>query len=164
MYIDNMGLLSERARFAGNPLLEEDAVAEKLMKSGKRVVKLNIGDPAHYFPTPRYTIDAFVKALREGRTGYSEPAGINSLKKAVVERYGERYGLQLDDGSIIATAGVSEALQFINSALINRGDAAILFKPYYSLYLPQLRLAGGFPIFEDYDEEDNWNIGESSNV
>ncbi|EQD69205.1 aminotransferase class I and II, partial [mine drainage metagenome] len=47
---------------------------------------------------------------------------------------------------------------FLNDALINPGEKAIIFKPYYTAYIPRLRLAGGKPIFENYDERDGWNI------
>jgi len=42
--------------------------------------------------------------------------------------------------------------------LINDSEMAILFKPYFAIYSPLLKLNGGIPIFEDYDESNNWNI------
>ena len=66
--------------------------------------------------------------------------------------------MSLKDEDIIVTQGVSEALMFLNSSLINEGDSAILFKPYYPLYLPLLNLYGGKEILERYDEGDAWNV------
>ena len=71
--------LSRRSRYAINPIQEEDAVAYSLMKSGKKVIKLNRGDPAIYFKTPKYVVDAYVKALREGKTFYADPIGVKEL-------------------------------------------------------------------------------------
>ena len=48
-----MSLLSYRGRYATNPIEEEDRVAEKLAKEGNKIIKLNRGDPAVYFKTPK---------------------------------------------------------------------------------------------------------------
>ncbi|EQD41518.1 hypothetical protein B1B_14507, partial [mine drainage metagenome] len=60
-------LLSKRSIFAHNSILEEEKVADSIIKKGGKVIEINRGDPAAYFPTPKYTIDAYVKALRTGR-------------------------------------------------------------------------------------------------
>ncbi len=153
-----MGKLSERSAYAINPILEEDELATQLHKRGKKVIKLNRGDPPVYFPTPKYIIDAYVKALRGGKTYYSDATGIDELKEAVQGRYSRMYGLHIDSDGIIATAGISEALHFLNDVMVNPGERAIIFKPYYTAYIPRLKLAGGEPIFENYDEKDGWNI------
>lgn len=152
-----MALLSERARYAVNALHEENLIAERLERRGKRILRLNQGDPPLYFPTPKYTIDAYVRALREGKTGYSSFPGIDELREAVAKKH-RRQGVPLNPEDVIVTAGVSGALQFLNEALIDRGDLAILFRPYYAVYTPWLRMAGGAPAFENYDEDDSWNI------
>ncbi len=151
-----MAFLSERSRFVYNALLEEDGIADRMMNKGVRVVKLNRGDPAVYFKTPKYVIDAYVKALRESKTYYSKAQGSAELVHAVQKRYRSMYHVDFPDDGIIATAGLSEALLFINSALINKGDGAIIFKPYYNQYMTQLKLEGGIPIMADYEESRNW--------
>ncbi len=151
-----MAFLSERSRFVYNALLEEDSMADRLANKGVRVVKLNRGDPAVYFRTPKYVIDAYVKALRESKTYYSKAQGSAELAHAVQKRYRTMYGVDLPDDGIIATAGISEALLFINSALINKGDNAVIFKPYYNQYMTQLKLEEGIPIMADYEESREW--------
>ncbi len=151
-------ILSKRSGYAVNPILEEDVVAAELERRGKKVIKLNRGDPAVYFPTPKYIIDSYVKALKEGKTQYSDATGNKEIKAAIMQRYKSLYGLHIKEQDIVVTIGVSEALSFINDTLINPGDRAILFKPYYAQYLPKLQLSGGTPIFESYYEKDNWNI------
>ncbi len=152
-----MAILSKRAKYAVNALHEENVIAERLERNGKKIIRLNQGDPPLYFPTPRYTVDAYVRALRHGKTGYSEFGGIRELREAIARRHSTR-GVPLGPEDVIVTAGVSGALQFLNEALVDMGDSAILFRPYYAVYTPWLRMAGGTPIFENYDEADNWNI------
>lgn len=149
---------SEFSVHAENPIEEEDVVAERLERQGKKILKLNRGDPAVYFPTMKYMIDAYVKALKEGRTRYSDFTGIKSLREAVSARYKRLYGIDAGPDDIVITNGVSEALMFINSVLVNRGDKAVFFRPYYPLYIPDLKINGGNPIIERYSEERNWDI------
>ena len=150
--------LSDRSKYALNPIEEEDALAEKLAASGKKIIKLNRGDPPVYFPTPPYILNAYIEALKEGKTTYTNATGVGNLKDAIRTRYKRMYRMSLKDEDIIVTQGVSEALMFLNSSLINEGDSAILFKPYYPLYLPLLNLYGGKEILERYDEGDAWNV------
>lgn len=153
-----MSFISKRSSFVYNPILEEDYEAAKLAKRGIEVMKLNRGDPAYYFPTPKYIIDAYVEALREGKTYYSDSAGVRELREAVAGRYNRMYNVSASPENIIATAGISEGLAFINSALIENGDRAVIFKPYYVQYITNLMEYGGRPVFGIYDEKDEWNI------
>ena len=150
--------LSDRSKFAQNPIEEEDKVALALEKKGRRIVKINRGDPTKYFPTPDYIIKAYVDALKLGKTAYSRADGEIFLKEAIVKRYRRLYKLKTDNDSVIVTAGLSEALMFLNSALVNDGENAILFNPYYPIYIQSLRMNGGEPKIEQYDEKDNWNV------
>ncbi len=151
-------VLSKRSAFASNPIEEEDILAAKLRSKGRKIYALNRGDPVKYFPTPKYILDAFKEAVSEGMTSYSAADGTKELKDAIAKRYSSKYRLPLDDEDIIVTAGVSEALMFLSSAMVDQSDSAILFRPYYPLYERFLRMNGGKPIMERYDEKDSWNV------
>ncbi|MCL5430458.1 MAG: aminotransferase class I/II-fold pyridoxal phosphate-dependent enzyme [Candidatus Marsarchaeota archaeon] len=153
-----MGFLSERSRFTRNDIEALDMVSEKLRKAGKRITSLNRGDPARYFPTPKYVIDAYINALREHKTFYSRAQGSIELQEAIVGRYGRMHNLKIRPEDVIATAGITEGLSFINSAIVNPGDNAIIFRPYFTLYTTYLRRNHGVPILERYDENDSWNV------
>jgi len=153
-----MGFLSDRSVFAQNAIEMEDPTAEELVKEGKKVVHLNRGDPTYYIPTPRYEIDAYIKALKDKKTYYSRAQGIIELTNAISKRYKLMYDLDFTEDKVLVTQGVSEALSIINSALINNDDKGILFSPYYPPYLPYLRLNRGSAILEQYDEKNDWNI------
>jgi alanine-synthesizing transaminase len=153
-----MGILSSRSAYASNPIEEEDRVADELAEEGRRIVKLNRGDPAAYFRTPAYIADAYVKALREGHTNYSDPRGIAELREAVARRYLRKYGLRTDAKHVLVTQGLSEAIALLNAALIDRGDLAVLFRPSYPLYRQYLRLNGGREVDGRYDEKRGWSV------
>lgn len=144
--------LSERSVLAGNAIEQGDEIAERLVKSGKEVIRLNRGDPAAYFRTPRDIIRSSIRALREGKTGYSYPGGVLELREAISSRQKRLYGLDASPDQIVITQGVSEAIIFLNSMLINPRDRAVVLRPYYPLYVPALQMEGGVPVYADYEE------------
>ena len=149
---------SKRSEYIKNPILELDADAEKLMKSGRKIIKLNRGDPPVYFKTPEFMIDAYIEALKENQTNYSRASGTYELLDAVSKRYKRLYGEDIGSEKIIATAGVTEALFFINHALMERNDRAIILKPYYPQYIPRLMSEEGKPIFMNQVMENEWDV------
>lgn len=153
-----MAFLSDRSKFAENPIEEEDKFAASLMEKGRKIYSLSRGDPSKYFPTPKYIIRAYQKALDDGFTSYAASGGVGVIKDAVIRRYSRRYKLKLGHDDIIVTSGLSEALLFLNSALINDSDMALLFRPYYSLYYPNLKVSGGKALLQDYDEQNGWAV------
>lgn len=157
-----MTLLSERSRYAVNPIQEDDAVAERLRAQGREVIKLNRGDPAVYFPTPRHVVDAYIEALKDDRTWYSSGQGIPELREAVARRYKRMYNIDFGGENVMISNGVSEAVQFLNAMFIDRGDRAVLFRPYYTIYMPDLKMCDGEAILERYDESREWQINVES--
>jgi aspartate/methionine/tyrosine aminotransferase len=150
--------IASRRRFVSNPIAEVHKLANNLVGSGKKVFRLDTGDPAVYFKTPKYMIDAYKEALDSGETNYSKAEGSEELVSAVARRYKRLYGISLSNDDIIITAGLSEAFLFLNNALINRGDAGILFRPYYPPYHTYLKLCEGIEISGRYDESSGWQI------
>ncbi len=153
-----MGILSKRSKFAQNPIREDDNTADKLARKGRKIIKLSTGDPPAYIPTPKYIVDAYIDALKNGKTGYSRSEGIYEMINAVIGRYKRMYGVNLNENDVVSTQGISEGLHIMNSALVNDGDYAITFKPYFPAYASNLYLSGGRFIFQQYNESDRWNI------
>jgi aspartate/methionine/tyrosine aminotransferase len=150
--------IANRRKFVANPIAEVHNLANTLSKSGKKVFRLDTGDPAVYFKTPEYMLNAYKEALSAGNTNYSKSEGSEELKSAVARRYRRLYGMSISNDDVIITAGLSEAFLFLNNALINRNDAAILFRPYYPPYYTYLKLCEGSEIAGRYDESEGWQI------
>jgi alanine-synthesizing transaminase len=153
-----MTILSSRSKYALNPIQEEDAVVEKMVRGGEEIIRMNRGDPPVYFPTPEYIINSFVEALKKRKTSYSNPVGVLELREAIANRYKRLYNVATDSEHIVVTQGISEALFFLNASLINDKDRGIVFRPYYTQYMPDLEFYGGKAVIERYDESLNWNI------
>ena len=147
--------ISERSKYSLNPIEETNAEVRRLELSGEKITKLNIGDPARYFRTPQYIIDAYIAALKDGRTSYTTAGGLYPLREAVAAEYGASSATAED---VIITSGVSEALMFLNSIVVNEGDSAMVMRPYYSMYNSFLQTMGGVPVDMNLDESKGWKL------
>ena len=69
--------------------------ATELEAQGHTIIKLNIGDPIAYpgLPTPSHMVEAFSKALADGRNGYSPSYGLPELREAIANDERARVGL-----------------------------------------------------------------------
>ncbi|MDE1860653.1 MAG: pyridoxal phosphate-dependent aminotransferase [Candidatus Micrarchaeota archaeon] len=154
-----MDVISNFSKNAENAIEEETATAERLEREGRKLTRLNIGDPAVFFPTPKYLTEAYAKALAQGKTHYVNPRGILQLREAVSARYKRHYKVDISasDG-IFITNGVSEAIMSLNIMLVNPGEMGILFTPYYAICKSSLGLAGGDPLLMPYNEEKGWEL------
>jgi len=54
------------------------------------------------------------------------------------------------------TPGTKQALFYINAALINPGDEAIIFEPYWVTYVDSLKMCGGIPIIAPGPEDNEF--------
>ncbi len=153
----NMKIFSNKSKHVENLILELNPLAEKLARSGKRIIQLHRGDPPHYFPTPKYIIDAYIASLKRGETYYSRAQGSMDLVNAVAARY-KKYNMHLGEKDIIVTAGVTEALLFVNNALIDKGNKAVLLRPYYPQYMMRLGTEEGVPVMGRMLLDSNWDI------
>ncbi len=153
-----MEFISKRMVYAGSPIREEEDLAKRLAKEGKKVIKLNSGDPPKFLPTPEYILEAYARALKERKTYYADSQGVAELREAVASYYKRHYNVDLDPARIVVTQGVSEAISFVNTALIGRGDRAVLISPYYPSYASYIGLSGGKPMFVPSIEERDWSV------
>ena len=69
------------------------------------------------------------QATRDGANGYSPSEGHDELKQAAAEKEKRVNGIDIDPSRIIATTGVSEAIQFLAGALIHEGSELLVPGP-----------------------------------
>src|SRR5580658_1953205 len=100
--------------------------------AGARVIHLEVGQPGT--PAPQKVLDAARRALADDRIGYTDAAGIPSLRAAIAADYRERYGVAVDPGEIMVTTGSSAAFQLGFLAAFEPGDRVALAAPGYPAY------------------------------
>ena len=98
-------------------------------------------------PTPAHIVEAAVKALRDGRTGYPDNQGEPGLRRAVAETLARDHGLTYDpDREILVTDGATLGLSTALAALVEPGDDVLLPDPIYDAYASPIALWGGRPV------------------
>jgi aspartate/methionine/tyrosine aminotransferase len=120
------------------------ARANELGRRGVDVVHLEIGQPD--FPTPEHVVEAGVKALRDGLTGYCPSAGIPELREAAAVHLAESRGLPIDPGRLLVGTGAKPFLFFTILAVCEPGDEIVFPDPGFPIYESAIRWAGGTPI------------------
>jgi aspartate/methionine/tyrosine aminotransferase len=93
------------------------------------MIFLNIGEPD--FTAPRLVLQAAEQALRSGATQYTPATGLIELRECISQWYAQRFGIAVDAGRIVITAGASAALQLACLALVEAGDEVLMPDPSY---------------------------------
>ncbi len=116
-----------------------------LILSTPDVISLGVGEPD--FATPPHISEAGIKAIEEGHTSYTSNWGLIELRELIAEALSSDYGVDYDPhGEILATSGVSEALDIVMRVLLDPGDEVIVIEPTYVSYKPCIRFAYGEPV------------------
>jgi aspartate/methionine/tyrosine aminotransferase len=108
------------------------------------MIFLNIGEPD--FTAPPLVQEAAERALRQGRTQYTDATGLPALRERISAWYASRFGLDIDPRRIIVTAGASAALQLACLALVDRDDEVLLPDPSYPCNRHFVAAAEGRPV------------------
>ena len=73
--------------------LAADAKARELKAAGRDIISLAAGEPD--FDTPDNIKEAAIKAIRDGKTKYTNVDGIPELKEAICAKFARENGLDL---------------------------------------------------------------------
>ncbi len=98
-------------------------------QGGEPMVFLNIGEPD--FTAAPAVLQAAEDCLHQGRTNYTHATGMAELRQRIAAWYASRFGLAVDPGRIVITAGASGALQLACLALFEPGDDVLMPDPSY---------------------------------
>ena len=104
-------------------------LARDVARSDRPMVFLNIGDPD--FTAPSLVQEAAERAVRAGRTQYTDATGLDALRERISGWYAQRFGVDVPARRIVVTAGASAALQLACLALIEAGDEILMPDPSY---------------------------------
>ena len=116
------------------------AAAARLEAAGRRVIHMEIGQPAAAAPVP--AIAAARAALATGRIGYTQSLGIPSLRRRIARHYAERYGAEIDPERVVLTTGSSAGFMLAFLAMFEPGDRIAIASPSYPPYRNVLTALG----------------------
>ncbi len=125
--------------------LQLTARAAELTRQGRSIIALSAGQPD--FPSPPAACEAAVRAMEQGRTGYTPTAGIPELREAVASATSRRRGIEFKPAEVVVSCGAKHSLANLLMAAINPGDRVLIPLPYWVSYPEMVRLAGGQPVY-----------------
>lgn len=121
------------------------------------VISLGIGEPD--FVSPRPVIDAGIRSLEEGKTGYTSNAGLEELRELIAADLDRLYDVSYHpDAEILVTVGCSEAMQLAMMALLDPGDEILIPEPCFVSYGPTAHFAGGTVVDVPTGVETNFQV------
>lgn len=108
-------------------------LADKVAKTGKEMLFLNIGDPNLFdFVPPRHMVEATYQAMLKNYNGYSPSSGIKVARDSIAKEADRKKITNIQD--IFITTGASEAIDICLTALVNNGENVLTPSPGYPLY------------------------------
>ena len=126
-------------------------------RTGDRpMIRLNIGEPD--FTAPPLVQAAAERAIRDGRSQYTDATGLPALREAISGWYASRFGLDIDPARIVVTAGASAALQLACLALIDAGDEVLMPDPSYPCNRQFVQAAEGRAVLIPSGPEDRFQL------
>ena len=108
------------------------ARAHALEAAGRRVLHMEIGEPDFTAPAP--VVEAGVRALRDGRTAYTQTLGVPALRDAIAQHYATKFSLEIPPERIAITAGASGGLLTVAALYVDAGDEILVPDPGYPGY------------------------------
>jgi aspartate aminotransferase len=124
--------------------IEISGIRKIFEAAGADSINMGLGQPD--FDTPQHIKDAAIKAINEGKTGYTNNTGIPELRSAVCKKFKKENGLPYNPDQLIVTAGASEALHIVMQALVGEGDRVLCPDPGFVSYAALATLANGRPV------------------
>ena len=124
-----------------------------MAKAYDDVIDFTLGDPD--VPTHQKIKDAGSKAIQDGKTRYSQNAGLLELRNVISDYYIRKEGFEYDPISeIMVTVGAMEGLYLALLSITNPGDEYIIPAPYYVNYGQMVHMCGGVPVIVDKPAEE----------
>lgn len=141
--------------------MARDVVAERLASFGTTVFAeisalavrhsaVNLGQGFPDFDGPEFLKRAAAEALGVdgggvvGSNQYARMAGVPALVNAIAREWERATGTAIDaEAGVTVTSGCTEALAAAMLGLVNPGEEAILFEPFYDSYRACVAMAGG---------------------
>jgi len=102
----------------------------------ENVYDFSLGNPN--VPAPDAVNESMIDILRTESPvmvhGYMNNAGYEDVRSAIAESLNKRFGMNYDAECLIMTVGAAGGMNIVLKSLLNPGDEAITFTPYFGEY------------------------------
>jgi len=129
-----------------------------LQRQGKDIISFCIGQPD--FHTPKNIRDAGIKAINEGKHGYTPSAGILELREAAANYLNRTRHIKVSADDIVVGAGAKPfiAYSILSVTDYGAGDEVVFPNPGFPIYESQIRAHGAVPVPIHLHESRNFSF------
>lgn len=122
------------------------AEVNELQRQGKDILSFCIGMPD--FPTPQNIQDAGIKAIQDGKHGYTPSAGIAELRQAAATYLNRTRGFDFNESDVVVAAGAKPFIMYSILATTDYGEGheIIYPNPGFPIYESQIKANGAIPV------------------
>jgi aspartate aminotransferase len=130
--------------------------ARELKAQGRDIISLSAGEPD--FDTPENIKLAAIRALKDGKTKYTDVDGIPELKAAIAAKFKRENNLEYKPSQISVGTGGKQVLYNALLATLNPGDEVVIPAPCWVSYADIVMLGSGTPVFAKTILEDGYRL------
>lgn len=122
------------------------AEVNRLVREGKDVISFCIGQPD--FDTPRHIKDAAIQAINEGKTGYTDSAGVFAVRESVAKYFSRTRKIDVKPEHVVMANGAKHFIAFAIACTTDHGvgDEVIYPNPGFPIYESQIIVNGAVPV------------------
>jgi aspartate aminotransferase len=131
-------------------LYEINEKALKLESEGKKIIRLNLGDPD--LQTPPEIVEAAYQAMKAGKTKYSSSYGETKLRQQIAELH----GVKADN--VVITPGSKWGVFASMYLTLKQGGNIIIPTPYWTAYELIAKQIGAQVKLLPTKLEDDWKV------
>jgi aspartate/methionine/tyrosine aminotransferase len=124
------------------------AQARAWAEKGNKVYPFHLGD--FNLPTPDNIVEATLKAIKDGKTGYCPSEGIFPLREALANDVGVKRGVDYEPDNISVQPGGKPTIGKFIASIIDPGDEILYPNPGYPIYESQIEYQGGLAVPYNY--------------
>ena len=128
------------------------AQARSWADKGHKVYPFHLGDIN--LKTPQNIVEATMKAIGDGKTGYCPSEGILSLREALANDVGQRRNAIYSPENVAVQPGGKPTIGKFIAAIMNPGDEILYPNPGYPIYESQIEYQGGLAVPYRYMQTD----------
>ena len=129
------------------------AQARKWADQGNKVYPFHLGDIN--LPTPENIVDATIKSIRDGLTGYCPSEGIFPLREALAIDVGSKRGVSYGPDNVAVQPGGKPTIGKFISSVMNPGDEVLYPNPGYPIYESQIEYQKGQAVPYSYIQKES---------
>ncbi|MCG8569535.1 MAG: aminotransferase class I/II-fold pyridoxal phosphate-dependent enzyme, partial [Spirochaetes bacterium] len=118
--------------------------------AGNKVYPFHLGDIN--LATPHNIIEATIKAIEGGKTGYNPNYGIRELREVLAEDINRSHGTDYTYENVVIQPGGKPTIGKYIMALMNFGDGVLYPNPGYPIYESMIEFHNGFALPYGYEE------------